>query len=72
MEEVIKTFYLSDGNGIFKGYTDILELYNELKSITMLFLPGQITIRFNLCVAFFNSVSIGHTQIGQGSYKETR
>ena len=57
MEDVLKTFNLSDDNEIFRGYTTMIELYNALKFTTMLFFIQKI-LTFNLCVAFLKSVSI--------------
>ena len=57
MEDVFKTLDLSDDKEIFRGYTKMIELYNALKFITMLFLIQKI-LRFNLGVAFLKSVSI--------------
>ena len=48
---------LSDDHEIFRGYTTLIELYNELKFITMLFFIQKI-LTFNLGVAFLKSVSI--------------
>ena len=49
--------HLSDDNEIFRGYTTIIELYNALKIITLLFFIQKI-LTFNLGVAFLKSVSI--------------
>ena len=49
------TFHLSDDNEIFRGYTTMIELYNALKLIIMLF---YIQKTFYLGVAFLISVSI--------------
>ena len=57
MEDVFKTLNMFDDNDIFRGYTTIIELYNALKFITMLFFIQKI-LRFNLGVAFLKSVSI--------------
>ena len=57
MEDVFKTLNLSDKFEIFRGYTTIIELYNALKFITMLFFIQKIST-FNLGVAFLKSVSI--------------
>ena len=57
MEDVLKTLDLSDDNENFRGYTTMIELYNALKFITMLFFI-QTILRFNLGVAFLNTVSI--------------
>ena len=57
MEDVFKTFNLSDDNDIFNEDTKMIELYNTLKFITMLFSYQKI-LRFNLGVAFLKSVSI--------------
>ena len=59
MEDVFKTLDLSDDNENFRGYTTMIELYNALKFITMLFFIQDI-LRFNLGVAFLKSVSIYH------------
>ena len=48
---------LSDDLAIFRGYTTMIELYNALKFITMLFFIQKI-LTFNLGVAFLKSVSI--------------
>ena len=57
MEDVFQTLNLSDDNEIFRGYTTMIELYNALIFITMLFLfKRQLT--FNLGIAFLKSVSI--------------
>ena len=61
MEDVLKTFNLSDDNEIFRGYATMEELYNALKCITMLFFIQKI-LTFNLGVAFLKSVSIYTTQ----------
>ena len=50
-------FNLSDCNEIFRGYTTMIELYNVLKFIIMLFFIQKI-LTFNLGVAFLKSVSI--------------
>ena len=57
MEDVFKTFNLSDDYAIFSGCTIMIELYNEFKFITLLLLIPKIS-RFNLGVAFLKSVSI--------------
>ena len=57
MEDVLKTFNLSDDNEIFRGYTTMIELCNALKFITMLIFIQNIST-FNLGVAFLKSVSI--------------
>ena len=57
MEDVFKTLNLFDDNEIFRGYTTMVELYNALKFITMLYFIQKI-LRFNLGVAFLKSVSI--------------
>ena len=57
MEDVYKTLNLSDDNEMFSGYTTIIELYNALKFITMLYFIQKI-LRFNLGVAFLKSVSV--------------
>ena len=36
MEEVFKTLDLFDDNGVFRGYTTMIELYNALNFITIL------------------------------------
>ena len=51
MGDVFKTLDLSDDNGIFKGYTEMIDLYNALKFRTMLFSIQKI-LCFNLGVAF--------------------
>ena len=48
---------LSDYKEIFRGYTTMIEPYNALKFITMLFFIQKI-LTFNLGVAFLKSVSI--------------
>ena len=48
---------LSDDNGIFREYTTIIDMYNALKYINMLFVIQKIPT-FNLGVAFLKSVSI--------------
>ena len=55
MEDVFKPLNLSDDNEIFRGYGTMIELFNALKFITMLFF---IQLTFNLGVAFLKSVSI--------------
>ena len=55
MEDVFKTLNLSDDNEIFRGFTTLLELYNGLKFITMLFFFQKI-LRFNQGVAFLKSL----------------
>ena len=55
MEDVFKTLNLSDDNEIFRGYTTIIELYNALNFITVLFFIQKI-LTFNLGVAFLKSV----------------
>ena len=60
MDDVFKTLNLSDDNEIFRGYDTMIELYNALKCITMLFFI-QKGITFNLGVAFLKSVSIDNT-----------
>ena len=62
MEDVFKTLNLSDDNEIFRGYTTIIELYNALKFITMLFFIIKI-LTFKLGVAFLKSVSIHSDRI---------
>ena len=57
MEDVFQMLNLSDDHEIFRGYTTMLELYNALKFITMLFFIQKI-LTFNLGVAFLKSVSI--------------
>ena len=57
MEDVFKTSNLFDDNGIFRGYTTMIELYNALKFITVLFFYSK-DIWFNLGVAFLKPVSI--------------
>ena len=57
MEDVLKTLSWSDDNEIFRGYAKMIELYNALKSITMLFFIQNI-LTFNLGVAFLKSVCI--------------
>ena len=57
MEYVLKTLNLSDDNEIFRGYATMIELYNTLKFITMLFFIKKI-LTFYLGVAFLKSVSI--------------
>ena len=57
MEDVFKTLNLSNANNIFRGYTTIIELYNALKFINMLFFIQKI-LTFNLGVALLKSVSI--------------
>ena len=58
MEDVLKTLNLSDDNENFRGlYTTMIELYNALKLLTMLFFIQKI-LTFNLGVAFLKSVSI--------------
>ena len=52
MEDVFKTLNLFDHNESFRGYTTIIELYNALTFITMLFFFQKI-ITFYLGVAFF-------------------
>ena len=47
------TLNLSDDNEIFRGYTTMIELYNALKFITMLFFIQKI-LTFNLGVAFLS------------------
>ena len=57
MEDVLKTLHLSDDNEIFRGYATMIELYNALKLITMMFFIQKI-LTFNQGVAFLKSVSI--------------
>ena len=57
MEDFFKTLNLFDYNKIFRGYATMIELYNALKCITMLFFI-QYMLRLNLGVAFLKSVSI--------------
>ena len=57
MEDVFKTLDLSDDDENFRGYTTIIELYNALKFITMLFFIQKI-LRFKFGFAFLKSVSI--------------
>ena len=57
MEDHFRGLTLSDDNEIFRGYTKMIERYNALKFITMLFFIQNI-LRFNLGVAFLKSVSI--------------
>ena len=51
MEDLLRTSNLFDYNAIFRGYTTIIELFNALKFITMLFYIQKI-LRFNIGVAF--------------------
>ena len=55
--------HLSDDNEIFMGYTTMIELYNALKIITLLFFIQKI-LTLNLGVAFLKSVSIVCPKIG--------
>ena len=48
---------LSDDHEIFRGYTTIIELYNALKFITMLFFIQNI-LTFDLGVAFLNDARL--------------
>ena len=48
---------LSDDHDIFRGYTKMIELYNAIKFITMLFFIQKI-LTFKFGVAFLKSVSI--------------
>ena len=57
MEDVFKTLNFFDDNETARGYTTMIELYNALKFITMLFFIQKI-LTFNLSVAFLKSVSI--------------
>ena len=57
MEDVLQTLNFSDDNEIFRRYTTMIELYNVLKNITMVFFIQKI-LTFNLGVAFLKSVSI--------------
>ena len=57
MEDVLKMLNLSDDNEIFRGYATIIELYNTLKFITMLFFIKKILTSY-LGVVFLKSVSI--------------
>ena len=57
MEDVLKTLILSDDNEIFRGYATMIELYNALKFITMLFFI-QTILTFNLGVPFLKSLRI--------------
>ena len=52
MEDVLKTFNLSDDNEIFRKDTTMIELYHSLNFITLLFSIQKI-LRFNLGVAFY-------------------
>ena len=58
MGDVFKMLNLSDDIKIFRGYTEMIELYNAPKFITLLFLIPKIVIRFNRSVAFLKSVRI--------------
>ena len=59
MEDVFKMLNLSGDNEIFRRYTTIIELFNALKFITMLYFIQKIHVfTFNVCVAFLKSVSI--------------
>ena len=52
MEDVFQMLNLSDDDHeIFRGYKTMIELYNALKFINMLFFIQKI-LTFNLCVAF--------------------
>ena len=57
MEDVFKMLDLSDDNAIFRGYTTMIELYNALKFITMLFFIEKM-LSLNLGVAFLKSMGI--------------
>ena len=57
MEDVLKTLNLSDDTGIFRGYATMIELYNALYFITMLFFIQKI-FTFIPGVAFLKSVNI--------------
>ena len=57
MKDVLKTLNLFDDNEIFRGYATMVDLYNSLKCIIMLFFIQKI-LTFNLGVAFLKSVSI--------------
>ena len=57
MEDVFYMLILSDDNEIFRGYTTMIELYNALKFIALLFCIQKI-LTFTLGVAFLKSVSI--------------
>ena len=56
---------MSDDNEIFRVYAIIIELYNALKFITMLF-TIQKMLTFNLGVAFLKSVSICACHVEDG------
>ena len=49
MEDVLKTLNLSDDNESFRGLATMIELYNALKFITMLFFIQKMLL-FNLGV----------------------
>ena len=57
MENVFQMLNFSNDNKIFRGYTPIVELYNALEFITVLFFIQNI-LTINLGVAFLKSVSI--------------
>ena len=52
MEDVFQMLNFFDDNGIFRGYTPIVELYNALEFITVLFFIQDV-FTINLGVAFF-------------------
>ena len=62
MKFVFKMLKLFDDNEIYRGYTTMIEQYNALKFLTLLFLIQKI-LTFNLCVAFLKSVSIYQSKI---------
>ena len=51
--DVLQTLNLSDENEIFRRYITMIELYNALKFITLLFCIQKI-LTFNLGVAFLS------------------
>ena len=57
MEDIFKTLNLSNDNEIFRGDNTVIDLYNSLKFITMLFSIHKV-IQFNLGGAFLKSASI--------------
>ena len=57
MEDVFKMLNLPDDTKICRGYTTMIELYNALKFLSILFFIQRI-LTFNLGVAFLKSVSI--------------
>ena len=58
MGDVFKMLNLSDDIKILRGYTEMIDLYNAPKFITLLFPIRKIVLKFNRNVAFLKSVGI--------------